>query len=188
MGLVDGHKLRTNYEGLVQRLEADPDAGVVRPYVSTRLVRDVTVQCSFEQYGQSFGFTGDEAVSRGGQEKGPSPMRYFLTGIAFCMQGWWAKGSAIVGCELESLELDVHTYMDMRGEHGLADVPPHPQWLLFDVRVGSPDPPERVLSMIDWGNARCPLGSFGRKAVPIYDRIAHNGKVVRETVPTDIRL
>ncbi len=188
MGLVDGRKLRTNYEGLVERLATDPSAGIVRPYVSTRLVRDVTIECSFEQYGRSFSFTADEAVSRGGQELGPSPMRYFLSGIAFCMQGWWAKGSAMVGCELESLELDVHTYMDMRGEHGLQDVPAHPQWLLFNVHVHSSNPTERVLEMIDWGNARCPLGSFGREAVPIYERITHNGRVVRDNVPARINL
>ena len=37
-------------------------------------------------------------------------MRYFLSGIAFCQQGWYAKGSAIVGCDLESLELDVRIF------------------------------------------------------------------------------
>lgn len=183
MGVVDRGKLRANYDGLVDRLGTDGQTGIVRPSVTTRLIEDVTVEAAFEQYGQHFQFIGDEAVSRGGKEKGPSPMRYFLAGIAFCMQGWWAKGSALVGCEVEALELDVHTYLDMRGEHALPDVPAHPQFLVLDVRVQSPDTAERVLEMIDWGNARCPLGTFARRAVPVYERVTHNDTIVRDTVP-----
>lgn len=184
--LIDRPVLRQSYEELAERLRVDGAGSFVRPYVETKVVRDVTVESSFIQYDRPFTFTSDEAHHRGGHEDGPSPMRYFLSGIAFCQQGWYAKGAALVDIELDSLELDVRTYMDMRGEHGFEGVPPNPQWLLFDIRVTGEVPPERVLEMIDWGDARCPLGVLVRRAVPVYERINLNGTTIRDTTPDDL--
>lgn len=183
MTLVDRHKLRSNYDELVGTLSADDASGFVRPSVTARLLGDVTVESTFVQYERPFRFVSDEAVHRGGREEGPSPMRYFLSGIAFCLQGWYAKGSAFAECELEELELELRTFMDMRGEHAFDDVPPHPQWIVAEVRVTSPSPSERVGAMVDWGNARCPLGSLVRRAIPVYTRVIHNGTTIRDEVP-----
>jgi uncharacterized OsmC-like protein len=183
MALVDRDKLRANYEGLVDRLGEHPASGLVRPSVTARLLRDVTVESTFVQYDRQFRFVGDEAVSRGGAESGPSPMRYFLSGIAFCLAGWYAKGSAVVGCELDGLEVELRTLLDMRGEHLVDEVSPHPQWIVAEARVASPAATEDVLEMIDWGDARCPLGSLVRVAVPIHGRVILNGRVVRDDVP-----
>jgi uncharacterized OsmC-like protein len=184
--LIDQPVLRRSYEELADRLRTDATGSIVRPYVQTRLVRDVTVESSFTQYDRPFTFTADEALHRGGHEDGPSPMRYFLSGIAFCQQGWYAKGSAISGCEIESLELDVRTYMDMRGEHGFEGIPPNPQWLLFEIRVASACAAEGILEMIDWGDARCPLGVLARRAIPVYERVTLNGAIIRDTTPADL--
>lgn len=186
MPLVDPEKLRANYEQLASTLATDDAKGIVRPSVTTRLLGDVTVESTFTQYDRPFRFLSDEAAIRGGREEGPSPMRYFLSGLAFCLQGWYSKGSALEDCELEGLELELRTYMDMRGEHAFPDVPPHPQWIVAEARVASPSPAERVLAMIDWGNARCPLGSLVRRAIPIYGRVVHNGAVIRDEVPAGL--
>ena len=183
MALVDRDRIRDNYDGLVARLGQDAAAGLVRPSVTARLIRDVTVESTFIQYDREFRFVGDEAVSRGGHEEGPSPMRYFLSGLAFCLEGWYAKGSAAVSCEVDGLELELRTLLDMRGEHLVDDVPPHPTWIVAEARVNSPSPTETVLAMIDWGDARCPLGSLVRQAIPIHGRVLHNGTVVRDDVP-----
>jgi uncharacterized OsmC-like protein len=183
MALVDRQKLRANYDGLVTTLREDPSAGFVHPSVTARLVADVTVESTFVQYERPFRFVSDEADHRAGGEQGPSPMRYFLSGLAFCLEGWYAKGSAVVECDLEDLQLEIRTFMDMRGEHGFPGVPPHPQWIVAEARVRSPAPSEAVLEMIDWGDARCPLVSLVRTAIPVYERVVHNGAVVRNTVP-----
>jgi len=186
MTLVDRDKLRTNYLRLVEELAADGATGIVRPSVTARLVQDVTVESTFVQYDRPFRFVGDEAMHRGGHEEGPSPMRYFLSGLAFCLEGWYAKGSAVEDCELDGLELELRTFMDMRGEHAFPDVPAHPQWIVAESRVASRSPSDRVLAMIDWGDARCPLGSLVRRAIPIYPRVIHNGTTIRDEVPTGL--
>jgi uncharacterized OsmC-like protein len=183
MGLVDRDKLRTNYEHVVERIEGGQLEPVQRPYVSTRLIEDVSVESTFEQYDRPFTFYGDEAKWRGGHERGPSPMRYLLSGIAFCLQGWYAKGSAFTDVEIGSLEVDLRTYLDVRGEHGFDDIPKHPQWLIVEVRVESTSPADRVLEMIDWGDERCPLGVLIRRAIPVHQRVLLNGTSIRDSVP-----
>ncbi len=186
MALVDREKLRANYETLVTTLGHDPASGQVRPAVTARLLGDVTVESTFVQYDRDFRFVGDEAESRGGQEAGPSPMRYFLSGLAFCIVGWYAKGSAMVGCEINGLEIELRTLLDMRGEHAVGDVPPHPTWIVAETRVKSPSPSDTVLAMVDWGEARCPLASLVRQAIPIHGRIVHNDVVIRDGIPSGL--
>lgn len=185
MALIDRDALRANHEQVVARLEADRAAGLMRPEVTARLVRDVSVESSFVQYGRPFTFHGDEAADRAGHETGPSPMRYLLSGVAFCLLGWWAKGSAMLDVELASLEVRLRTFLDMRGEHGVADVPPNPQWLVLEVTVSSEEPRERVLEMIDWGIARCPLSVLVARAIPVHARVVVDGEVIRDDVPAE---
>lgn len=185
MALIDRDALRVNHEQVVARLEADRAAGLMQPEVTARLVRDVSVESSFVQYGRPFTFHGDEAADRAGHETGPSPMRYLLSGVAFCLLGWWAKGSAMLDVELASLEVRLRTFLDMRGEHGVADVPANPQWLVLEVTVSSEAPRERMLEMIDWGIARCPLSALVARAIPVHARVVLDGEVIRDDVPVE---
>jgi uncharacterized OsmC-like protein len=180
---VDLARLADNVNQTAQRLASDPDAGHVRPNVQTRLIADVQAQSDFVQYGKEFSFRCDESDDRAGKGEAPSPLRYFLSGLAFCQQVWYAKGAALVGCEIEELEIDVRTYMDMRGEHLVGEVVPHPQWIAIEARVTSPGTTDQVLQMVDEANRRCPVYSLVSRAVPMYERIAHNGSVVRNTLP-----
>ena len=185
MALIDRDVLRTNHARVVERLRADPAFGLMRPSVTARLVRDVSVESRFVQYDREFTFLGDEAADRGGHETGPSPMRYFLTGIGFCLLGWWAKGASHLDVEIATLEVTLRTLLDMRGEHGVADVPPNPQYLVLDVSVSSPAAPNRVLEVIDWGARYCPLAVLVGRAIPVHQRVVHDGTVIRDEVPAE---
>lgn len=185
---VDGEKLQRNLDETVRRLGVDAQDGLVRAKVTASLVQDVSLESRFVQYGQSFAFKCDEAVERGGRGEAPSPLRYFLSGIAFCQGVWYAKGAAVVRCLLESLEIDVETFLDMRGEHRMGDVPAYPQWILLEARVGSPSAPDLVLAMVDEADARCPLWNLVARAVPVFERIVHNGTLLRDTAPPAVRI
>lgn len=186
MGLVNVESVRSQFEQAVEGLVGDPTSGHIRPGVKARLVEDVTMNVTFTQFGHLFELAGVLASEHGRDTVAPSPLRYFLTSIALCVEGWWARGSAIVGCELEAVELETRTYLDIRGEHGFAGIASHPRWIVLDGAVSSPSSTERVLESVDWGNARCPLLSLVRMAVPVYERITHNGSVVRDLLPADL--
>lgn len=152
----------------------------------TRLVENVHARSDFVQYDKNFSFECDESDGRAGASQAPSPLRYLLSSIAFCLQVWYAKGAALADVEIEDLEIDVHTYMDMRGEHKVGDVPPNPQWMIVEASVVSPSSAAAVLRMADEANARCPVTNLVSKAVPIYERIRLNSTVIRDSVPADL--
>jgi uncharacterized OsmC-like protein len=183
---VDTAKLRDNVAATARRLEEDPSAGHVRPRVTTSLVGNVHARSDFTQYDREFSFECDEATSRAGDGEHPSPLRYFLSGLAFCQQVWYAKGAALVDCELDDLVIEVLTYMDMRGEHHVGDVPAHPQWIIIEAEVTSSSDGPTVLAMVDEANSRCPVYALVARAVPIYERIRLNGATLRDTVPEAI--
>lgn len=185
---VDRAKLLTNLEETVDLLGSDQSAGLVRPTVTTRLVSGVVAESVFTQYGKEFTFRCDEASSRAGTDSAPSPLRYFLSGLAFCQQVWYAKASALVGVDLEDLTISVHTFMDMRGEHRMGDVPANPQWIAIEADVVSSADADQLLRMVDEANARCPLYSLVAKAVPVYERISRSGEVIRNTIPAEVEL
>ena len=183
---VDAQRLRDNVEQTTALLKRDGTAGHVRPRVSTTLIENVHARSDFVQYDKAFSFECDESSGRAGADAAPSPLRYFLSGLAFCMQVWYAKGAALSGCQIDDLEIDVLTYMDMRGEHLIDGVPPHPQWIVIEARVDSPSDPAAVVSMADEANARCPVYSLVSRAVPIYERLHHRDRLLRDTVPEDL--
>jgi uncharacterized OsmC-like protein len=180
---IDRELLAGNVTDMAEVLRSDPDAGHVRPRVTTRLIENVNARSDFIQYNKEFSFECDEAASRAGKGEAPSPLRYFLSGLAFCQQVWYAKGAALVGCDLTDLEIEVRTYMDMRGEHLIDDIPPNPQWIVIEADVTSPSDDDAVLAMVDEANARCPVYSLVARAVPIYERIRRGDDVLRDTVP-----
>ena len=187
MALIDDALLRDRHEAVIAKLEGDPSFGLMRPYVEATLIEDVSVESRFIQYDREFTFLSDEAAIRGGKETGPSPMRYFLSGIAFCSLGWWAKGAALQGVELASLSVRYRTFLDMRGEHGFDGVPAHPQWIVAEVTTTGGADPSAVLSVIDWGLRSCPLSNLVGSALPLHVQVTHDGTVIRDDVPEHAR-
>jgi hypothetical protein len=114
-------------------------------------------------------------------------MRYFLSGIAFCSLGWWAKGAALQRVELDSLSVLYRTFLDMRGGHGFDDVPAHPQWIVAEVTTTGGAEPAAVLSVIDWGLRYCPLANLVGTALPLHVKVTHDGAVIRDEIPEHAR-
>ncbi len=153
--------------------------------MTTNLVRNVSAESRFVQYDKPFAFRCDESVGRGGGDEAPSPLRYFLSGIGFCLQVWYAKGAALHEVEVEDLTVEVSTYMDMRGEHLVGDVVPHPQWIAVEADFRSPSDAASVLAAVDEGNRRCPVSALVSRAVPVNHRVVLNGAIVRDEVPSE---
>lgn len=177
-GRIDRPKLAGNVRSVAERLARQPDGGIVRPSVSTQLVQDVAASSRFEQYDRQFEFRCDESVDRGGAGEQPSPLRYLLSGLAFCLQVWCAKAAALRDVRIDDLRVDVTTLMDMRGEHLVDDHPPHPQ--RFDVTIdivtpaGVPD--DVLLAITSDAMRRCPVSSLLSRAVPVRLAVLADGR------------
>jgi uncharacterized OsmC-like protein len=181
VGLVDIEAVREHFESSRRALEAEPAKAWLEPSVTSRLVHNVSMEVAFRQFGRDYRLGG--VIATGPEAEAPSPLRYFLTSIALCVEGWWAKGSALLGSELTSVEVDASLGIDVRGEHGFAGVPRNPQWLGLEGRIAAEASPEEVLAVVDLGNDRCPLLALVQRAVPVHERIVLNGQIIRDSFP-----
>lgn len=184
---INGPLLRENVETVAERVRRFPAQGRVRPWVSTRLEQDVRAVARFLQYDQPHELRCDESPGRAGLGTAPSPLRYLLSALAFCLQGWCAKVAALRGVGVEDLQIDVRTLLDMRGEHLVDDVPPHPQWFVLDVRITSTASVQQVIDVVTEAGRRCPVTSLAARAVPVHTLITHNGTTTYDERPDDLR-
>ncbi|BDZ64395.1 OsmC family protein [Agromyces mangrovi Wang et al. 2018] len=185
--IVDRQALRASMHRSSERLWKDADAGLVRPWVSASLERDVTAVSRFTQYGTDVEFRADEAPDRGGAGSAPSPMRYLLSGIAFCVLGWAAKTWSARDVAVLRLDLDVRTLLDTRGELGVGDAPQHPQWFVLDVRVEDSATDAAAVGMLREAVACCPISALMSRAVPVHLMLEHNGRAVLDERPAELR-
>lgn len=185
--LIDVPLLAGTVRSTAARLADDPAGGIVRPWVSTRLEQDVRAVARFDQYGREFTFRCDESVDRAGQGAEPSPMRYLLSGIAFCVQVWCAKSAALRDVPVDGLRVDVRTLLDMRGEHLVGDTPAHPQWFVVDVAVRTTADADAAIAVVTEALRRCPISSLVARAVPVHPVVRRNGVVVHDARPHELR-
>ncbi|MFD4423124.1 OsmC family protein [Agromyces sp. NPDC058484] len=185
--IIDRARLRASLEHIADRTGADAASARMRPWVAATLECDVTAVSRFEQYGVEFEFRSDESVERGGHDSAPSPMRYLLSSIAFCLLGWCAKTWAAADVPVRSLEASVRTLLDLRGEHLVAGAPPHPQWFVAEVRVDDDADPEVAAALVREAAERCPTTSLVAKAVPLHLVVVQREQIVLDTRPAELR-
>jgi hypothetical protein len=180
--LIDREMLREMVLVTTEKLRGNPAGGIIRPYVETRLVRNVSAEANWEQSGRAFSVRSDEAPGRGGEGEHPTAIRYFLSGISFCLAVWYAKAAALADVELDSFGLRLEAALDMRVEYGLEKAP-GPEFLLATARISSSASASEVRSVAEEAHRRCPLGVLVSRALPVYIRVFHDDAVVLDTVP-----
>jgi uncharacterized OsmC-like protein len=180
--------IATGMNDLRSAIAHDPRRGIMRPWISARVVDGVHGAAEFEQYGRGFRFDCDEAHERGGSEAGPSPMRYFLASIAFCAQGWIAKSLLERGVPARVGGVDVRTILDMGGELGLPGTTVHPPWVVVDIRIEDArdaDTDALVLA-VQYGVEHCPITSLVLQAVPVHLMVRTDEGIVHDDRSTDV--
>jgi len=119
MSLVD----TSLQERLRRRIERLRDARELKhghPQVETGTIRNYHARARAD----GFSFDADEPVSKvGGTGTAPRPLRYFLAGVAFCLQAQYVRNAISMGIELDELSVDVKGEIDRRGGLGLRDDP-----------------------------------------------------------------
>jgi uncharacterized OsmC-like protein len=185
--LVDRPRLRASLEHISATAASDEASYRMRPWVHAELERDTVAVSRFVQYGTRYEFRADEAVERGGHASAPSPMRYLLSSIAFCVLGWCAKSWAAADEPLHRLEAKVRTELDLRGEHRVGDVPAHPRWFVIELVVDDDTDAATAVELALDAVDRCPTSSLVAAAVPVHLMVRHCGTLVCDTRPEALR-
>jgi uncharacterized OsmC-like protein len=103
----------------------------------------------------------------GGAGTGPTPGEYALAALGSCQAITYRLWSEKLGIQIESLRVDVHADIDVRGLIGVSDaVRPGFGKVEIDVKVSGPESAERYEELRQAVDAHCPILDVFSNAVP----------------------
>lgn len=133
-----------------------------------RLLENVRSEASMRH----FKWISDEPAERGGGDTAPNPLSYFVSGLGFCQMVHFAGEAARNGLTLESLENTLRGKFD-RGKEKRRFLE-----FIYDLKVESPDPPDKIKAMIETGEKFCFVSNTLARSAKITGNIYLNGKIL----------
>jgi putative redox protein len=113
-------------------------------------------------------FISDEPPSRGGEDRGQTPMELVLMSLCACTNVSAARMAAKIRFSYSHLESFAEGELDTRGRKGTADVPVHYRAVRLRIVVATKEPDVRIERLGRLVGRYCPVDSLIRAAVPDY--------------------
>jgi uncharacterized OsmC-like protein len=111
----------------------------------------------------------DEPPSRGGQDRGQSPLELLLAALCACTNVTAGRMAEKLRFGYSGLEVHAEGELDTRGRRGLADVPVHYRAVRLRVTITTDEPNERVGRLAGLVARYCPVDTLMRPVVPDFE-------------------
>jgi putative redox protein len=111
----------------------------------------------------------DEPPSRGGQDRGQSPLELLLASLCACTNVTAGRMAEKLRFEYNGLEMQAEGELDTRGRRGVADVPVHYRAVRLNVTITTDEPNERVARLAGLVARYCPVDTMMRPVVPEFE-------------------
>jgi uncharacterized OsmC-like protein len=111
----------------------------------------------------------DEPPSRGGDNRGPSPLEYVLVALCACTNVSAARMAEKIRFQYTDLQSYAEGELDTRGRKGEADVPVHYKSMRLNIRIKTDETDERIARLANLVGRYCPVDSLIRAAIPDYE-------------------
>ncbi len=168
-------ELGTTIQRAVEELAAAPDGTTTAVFqADTRLVRNVLTEACIRQHT----FQVDEPPSLGGTDQGPNPVELVLAALGTCQEIVYAAYAAVLGIQLEELEITVRGPLDPRGFFGVAPVPNGFERIEMHTRISSPDDPQRIQQLIETVQKHCPVLEIIQEPLAVRNQVELNGSAL----------
>jgi uncharacterized OsmC-like protein len=117
-----------------------------------------------------FTFLVDEPEERGGTDKGPNPLAYFLAGAASCLMNQYATDAIYRDIKLDKFEITARGHFDRRLGGAFSDI-------VYDLRITSDASKDQILSLAKEAEEMCYAHNTLKKAgVKMVSNIFLNGQ------------
>jgi uncharacterized OsmC-like protein len=111
----------------------------------------------------------DEPPSRGGQDRGQSPLELLLASLCACTNVTAGRMAEKLRFTYSGLEMEAEGELDTRGRRGLAEVPVHYRAVRLRVTIASDEPDERIDRLAALVARYCPVDTLMRPVVPDFE-------------------
>ena len=170
-------KVKEAFEGLRSKVSGNPAGSEAVFTVRTRLVSDVTCEAQIRKFPS---MVIDEPPSMGGADAGPNPVELMAAALGTCQEIMYACFAAIMGIELERVEVQVKGYLDMKGILALDEKTPAGfSEIRFETRINSPASQKEIKELIGKVEAHCPVLDTLARPIPVQGKAWLNGRKLR---------
>ena len=119
-----------------------------------------------------FSFYVDEPGDRGGTDRGPNPLAYFLAGAASCLMNQFATDSVYRNVKLDDFEITARGHFDRRMGGAFSD-------MVYDLRIMSGAQKDQILSLAKEAEEMCYAHqTLKRAGVKMVTNIFLNGEKI----------
>ncbi len=162
----DEELAETIKEHVKKRHEADDEEFL---FGAERVDLKRTDHLTMEARKRHFTFLVDEPKERGGKDKGPNPLAYFMAGAASCLMNQFDTDAIYRGIRLDTVDLTARGHFDRRMGGVFSD-------MVYDLRLSSPASKDDILSLAKEAEEMCYAHNTLKKAgVKMVTNIFLNG-------------
>jgi len=160
--------IKTSVENLIATVKKNPQ-------IATSVFRASTYSNTpgFTVRSEVRGFTIpiDEPRELGGNDTAPNPVELLLAALGGCQEIVYRAFAAVLGIEIDSIEVHAKGYLDLHGFLGLPEVPAGFTNISFTTRIVSSASPESITKLAALVEKHCPVQDTLMRSIPV------NGKV-----------
>lgn len=120
---------------------------------------------------RGFNITMDEPLELGGTDSGANPVEMLLAALGGCQEIVYRAYAAVMGLEIERIEVHAKGYLDLRGLLNLADVPPGFSQVSFTTKIVSNEPEEKLRQLAEMVEKHCPVMDSLMRSVPVGGKV-----------------
>jgi uncharacterized OsmC-like protein len=140
--------------GLTDAIDKNPKAAnTVFRSVSCSTQNDLVVHAKI----RDFAITMDEPPELGGTDTGPNPVELLLAALGGCQEIVYRAYAAVMGLQIDRIEVKAKGYLDLRGLLNLADVPSGFSEIIFETTIVSDEPEVKIQQLTAMVEQHCPV-------------------------------
>lgn len=141
--------------------------------ITVNLTKGDDFLSSATRAGSALVWYSDESKERGGQERGTSPLSYFLSAMGFCQFVHYTEHCIVDNLKLDSLEMKIEGTISLQRPRRFLDV-------RYEVRISSREE-DKAIKRLAWRSAEdCYVTNTLRMACKVTGTVIHNGRKIDE--------
>ena len=158
----------------IEGIKENPTSSNVVFRAETKWVEDVLCSASIRDFPA---FAIDEPPELGGKDASYNPVELVLAALGTCQEIMYAAYASVMDIKLDSVEVEVRGYLDLKGLFGMEEgVPPGFKRISFDTRITSDAGDEALTQLINTVENHCPVMDILTRPQDISGTAFVNGK------------
>jgi len=153
-------RIKSTFERNGRAIELRPGIGQKTAVMKTRVVNGLHVETEEGRWK----LVCDASEKSGGTGAGPDPGFAVRAALGNCLAMGYVTWAAYLGVPIESVEIEIQADFDVRGQHGVDDIPAGYSEIRYHVRIESNAAEKDVRRVIELADKTSMVGDVFRRA------------------------